>query len=705
MEFKGTLAIFLVAFMMLAASFSTPVFAVDGDPPGLFELDGNPQEGAANGDDWETLYNDCGDDGINDSNPALPCGNSGAFTGVKADPAPTSIFWKGGSKDTLDIPNWWHKDGSVPDKDDLTNAYAAAYLVPNDVCLNGSGDPVLCTDGTAIPGAVHDQGDLIIYFGADRFATNGDAFLGFWLFQDNVTLTSNQFDGQHTVDDILVVLDYPQSFGATPDISIFKWVLSGGSESDHLDLVGTFAGAECDQNGNKDACAIVNLTEVGSPWDYIPKGSGVDSPFPEQSFFSGGINITGILGSTPCINSFMVESRSSKSVTAQLKDFVLAGFSLCSTEAVTELHKGAKATSHTVLPVGGSMVVGIIHDSVTVTGTLLGASGGAIPDPEGDVTFTLYDNGTCDGAVLDTSTATLVGNGDGTSTAESADFTITLPGAYSYKAIYPPDQDDTFPVGAEADCEPFTAFQPELKINKDVNTCLDPDTDDSGTFDLYFGPEGGSLVLAPNGSGKKDGETTGFFGVNPGAYEVGEVAASTDEYVKKFDTSGDCIGGTVTLAGNDQKTCTITNIRKPHLIVKKVIIGTPPDNGLFDLQVNGTTVDSGNTPSDTTYISGDGSDVGNGAEVRIRIDDDTLLGDPANFGNFTVGETAVGAGTSLSNYQTSILCNNRAQTQAVFLSTFGSPRSVSGINLEAGEVVTCTITNIVRPAAAPCPSQ
>ena len=65
-----------------------------------------------------------------------------------------------GSKDTLDFPqNGWDVN-SVPDKDDITNAYAAVY--------DAGGDPVLV-------------------FGLDRFANNGDASVGFWFFQQPIS--------------------------------------------------------------------------------------------------------------------------------------------------------------------------------------------------------------------------------------------------------------------------------------------------------------------------------------------------------------------------------------------------------------------------------------------------------------------------------------------------------------------------------------
>jgi hypothetical protein len=278
----------LLAFVTLPASAT--------DELGLFELEGDAVDaGGLNSPppaDWNTVNLGNG-------------GGAGARTGVLADPAPNSIFTGGGSKDHIDISSWKHKAGSVPDKDNITNAYAAAYIV---------------------------NGDLVIYFGADRFANDGDAQLGFWFFQQNVTPTADgSFNGVHQVGDILVLANFSQG-GSVSTIQILEWVGSGGDEGGGtLKLLETAAGAQCGPAlGNHDVCAITNAVPTGSPWPYTPK-QGSPNVFPEVSFFEGGINITRIFrGATPpCFSSFLAETRSSTSVTAVLKDFVLGAFPVC----------------------------------------------------------------------------------------------------------------------------------------------------------------------------------------------------------------------------------------------------------------------------------------------------------------------------------------------------------------------------------------
>ena len=266
-----------------------PALAVDD--LGLFELEGNVvQDACAPPDDWQTLYNGGG--------------SSIVFTGIVADVSVEPDFedpiFVGGRKDIQDIPQWgWKIGGGFPDKDDITNAYGAAYL---------------------------ENGDLIVYFGADRFANNGDAFLGFWFFQSHVGLNRDgSFEGQHTVGDLLVLVNYPQATNASPEINVVKWDPSGADVAKNLKSV--LSGVVCAGGGGL-ACAITNEMDEISPWSYTPK-SGTPGIFPYESLFEGGINLTQLLGSTPCFSSFMAESRSSKRFTATLKDFVLGDFPVC----------------------------------------------------------------------------------------------------------------------------------------------------------------------------------------------------------------------------------------------------------------------------------------------------------------------------------------------------------------------------------------
>jgi len=338
---------FLAGLIVLVYMVAVPAaYAVDQNPPGFFELDGNthdePDPDNDPADDPPVLNYEEGDDW--DTPPDQ--GGATAFTGIISDPAPKTIYWKGGSKDINDVTEWWWKDGSVPDKDDITNAYAAAYVVDADV-------------GT---GAIHKKGDLIIYFGLDRYANEGDAFAGFWFFQENVfidyegtneNVQPNRFSGKHLPGDVLVLVEYPQGSGSEPEIKIYAWDpvdSEGNNVAENLELLAVVGGdnAKChpgeDLGMSTGACAITNdqqLFDEPMPdnWEYTAKDGS--QGIPPESFFEGGINLSYIfrisnMGAVPCISSFLAETRSSRSETAQLKDFVGGSFPVCGISATKQ---------------------------------------------------------------------------------------------------------------------------------------------------------------------------------------------------------------------------------------------------------------------------------------------------------------------------------------------------------------------------------
>ena len=288
------------------AVFAVTLRAVDIS--GVFELDDADafDDPTVPGEDWQTV------------NAPAYSGPAIVRTGVIADmhtgsPADPTIFGSNQTKDTVDIPgNWTYKSGSVPDKNDIDNAYAAAYVPPSGP----------------------DQGHLIFVFGADRFsAGTGDAFLGFWFFQANVGPgPGGHFTGQHAPGDILVLANF-QGGGSVPTVQVLKWVDSGGDVAPNLLQV--FNGqAQCAAGHVGPACAITNTNNTTVYWPFEYKGQGLCSgptcTVPPLAFFEGGVDLTDLFGDNlPCVTSFLAETRSSASVTADLKDFVTHLFELC----------------------------------------------------------------------------------------------------------------------------------------------------------------------------------------------------------------------------------------------------------------------------------------------------------------------------------------------------------------------------------------
>ena len=271
-----------------------PVAIATPTPVGdIFELDKNAVDDASPLDDWQTLNNG---------------GGHAIATTLDANNNPVEIpdlggqttFTTGGSKDDLDISNWRHTTGSSPPKDEITNAYAAAYQAGADTYL---------------------------VFGADRFAQNGDSVIGFWFFQNAISLittgpNAGQFSGVHRNGDILILSDFTQG-GGEVTIRVFKWNAPGGSIDGTLDLIGTGFGCAA----SPLFCAEVNDTATPSPWAYTPS-KGPANIFPKGGFFEGGVNLSELGISNVCFASFLAETRSSQSVDATLKDFVTGTFTL-----------------------------------------------------------------------------------------------------------------------------------------------------------------------------------------------------------------------------------------------------------------------------------------------------------------------------------------------------------------------------------------
>jgi hypothetical protein len=286
----------LTMFALVGLTFVAPrSWAQTGvDNPAIFELEGNTaNDPALAGQDWDTVT------------PLTP--------NPIQDPAPQTIFTTGGSKDTNDVSQWKWKNGAVPDKDNILQAVATALALPN--------------------------GDTAVYFAASRFNNNGDADIGLWFFQANVAPQANGTFGpapgqvaNHIDGDLLLLVNF-ENGGLVPSIFVYKWQggVNGGPVLVDPTLLKTGECGVGPDAGNLDACAITNPTETPAPtfWGYVPK-FGTAGQFPPQSFFEGGVDLNKIFPTgVPCFSSFLAETRSSSSITAQLKDFAEGSFNLC----------------------------------------------------------------------------------------------------------------------------------------------------------------------------------------------------------------------------------------------------------------------------------------------------------------------------------------------------------------------------------------
>jgi hypothetical protein len=199
------------------------------------------------------------------------------------------------------------------DKFDLLNVYAAPYTAPN--------------------------GDIIIYFAAERVKNEGVTNIGFWFFQDSTVGCTpgpgnTDFTGNHADGDLFIVAEYTKG-GDTNTIQVYKW--EGGADG-ALNETPVVSGADCRTTGADDAvCAIVNNVKL------VGSGPGTDIPWLTQTFdkgdilseldtglfFEGGLNLTKA-NLSACFTKFMGVTRSSFSLGADLKDYALKEFNLCS---------------------------------------------------------------------------------------------------------------------------------------------------------------------------------------------------------------------------------------------------------------------------------------------------------------------------------------------------------------------------------------
>ena len=326
----GLLALLFALFTLFVLVPSAPAVHEEG----LFELDENAVAQPAPGDDWDILEAGGGsaaaftfiEDGIEGVAPP------GATYGNEDD-----VFAQN-AKDIQDVGDWAWKDAEPEDKNDIEHAYAAAYR--------------------------NAGGELILYFGIDRMANNGDAALGMWFLQEELALSGDgephdAVDGAHTPGDILVQTDFTTG-GSIERIDVYMWDADGFGFTGPKTLVGgdlwrVFEGQDCDADpaGGTDAlsCGQVNTGVEDASWiddGYQYKCVGSNQPpgppptgcagasgvqslnnFPKATFFEGGVNLTELGLTDVCLATIVAESRSSQSETSTLDDMARGEFNLC----------------------------------------------------------------------------------------------------------------------------------------------------------------------------------------------------------------------------------------------------------------------------------------------------------------------------------------------------------------------------------------
>jgi len=461
-------ALFVLSLLLQYFSFAlaSPALAVHDE--GLFELDGNAVNQAAAGNDWDQVH----------------AGTSSAdqtkfITDAVNSTPDEHLFTGGGSKDGQDISNWkWTSGPGVQDKNDIEHAFAAAYT-------GGAG------------GA-----ETFIYFGQDRYAQDGDAFVGFWFLKSAVSEKADgTFNGVHQDGDILVQADFTNG-GVIQEFKVSKW-LSGA-----LHQVDT--GLECPAANvplaDDSACGKVNgigIGEIDSPWAYTPK-SGTADKIPQGGFFEAGINLTTLGLDQGCFSTFVSETRSSQSLTSTLSDYAMGSFSFCTTPDIsTQVKQGA-----TSLGDNGNITIG---ESVTDVATLTGSKGTVTGTVDFFQCFSASATPDCTtGGDQVGGTKTLSG---GIATSDA--FTPDAVGHYCFRAEYHAAAGskylDVNHTNTTSECFDVVKKVPSIVTAAVESVSLGTEITDSATLSGATSDAGGSIVFRAYGPGDSNCSNTPAF--------------------------------------------------------------------------------------------------------------------------------------------------------------------------------------------------
>ncbi len=260
--------------------------------------------------------------------------------------------------------------------------------------------------------------------------------------------------------------------------------------------------------------------------------------------------------------------------------------------------------------------------------------------------------------------------GKNTLTVNAGTYTITEPAVLGYSVTYDNCTNVFVPNGGTQTC---IITNDDIAPTLTVQKVCTPDTD-PGRFKLLI-----------NGTGQEVscGGTYGPVTLAAGSHTVSEQAGTNtnpDDYSATI--GGDCAAdGSVLLAVGEEKTCTITNKRKPQLQVTKVLIPNT-DPGKFNLLIDSgdATVPDG----DVKTVEGVG-DKGTTGFVNVPIGVPLTVSETGAI--MTSGEN-IGQLTNVGDYAHSITCSNGSNN-----ATQGQASLLIG-TLDYGDKVTCTIANV-----------
>jgi hypothetical protein len=157
-----------------------------------------------------------------------------------------------------------------------------------------------------------------LFFAGDRTSNNGDAQIAFWFYL-NGTAPHVRADGtqdfapEHAIGDLLILADFTGG-GRNANVTVLKWVETGGNVPNTNGTLNTTNITGTVAENNAGAAAIP------AGWIFT------SNSFATNEFYEGVIDLAGLNLPSLCFSSFLLETRSSQSITASLDDFVGGSF-------------------------------------------------------------------------------------------------------------------------------------------------------------------------------------------------------------------------------------------------------------------------------------------------------------------------------------------------------------------------------------------
>lgn len=279
--------------------------------------------------------------------PSPPCD-----AGTKGDP--TTMVSGGSDKNGDPIDTLEFEPNSVPNKDDITNTYAAAALLPQEA------------PSTTV--------DTVFYFALERAESNGDAHVDFEFLREPATLLVTGSDpatgcdighwvGTRSPGDILVSMNFTQG-GVLGTLEVRVWVGDAATGSYELQTLPAAS-----------VGFITNTTAIDcGDWDCRDSTGATQAQLDPSAFVEGYLNVSAVLGTAAvgCYSTFVAQTRTSHSFESELKDFALGAFDTCDARiSLRPSGLNEVGTTHTMTAKVETNEAGIFtaREGATVNGT------------------------------------------------------------------------------------------------------------------------------------------------------------------------------------------------------------------------------------------------------------------------------------------------------------------------------------------------